>query len=74
MKKTFHLEGLQYGDTRKKVINTLESLNGVHNVSVDADDKSISVLYDWPATTNELEHHIKQSGFDISEQDKSSMK
>lgn len=64
---TFSLEGLQYKDTRDKVKNKLESLNGVHEVCMGINHKSVDINYDWPATDQEIKSCLDEHGFRVCE-------
>lgn len=66
MKKIeLNLEGLQYKDSRDKIKNQLQWLNGVQDICMDVDHKSVNVTYDWPATEVEIKGCLENNGFKV---------
>jgi len=60
-----NLEGLQYKDSQNKVKKQLERLNGVEEICMDIDHKSVDVTFDWPATEVEIKQCIENNGFKV---------
>ena len=61
----FNLEGLQYKDSQDKIKNQLQRLNGVQDICLDVDHKSVNVTFDWPATEIEIKQCVENNGFKI---------
>lgn len=60
----YHIEGLQFDETRKKCEREINRINGVKNVNIDK-GKNIEINYQWPATDVEIQYSLKKMGLDF---------
>ena len=61
------VEGLASEYTKTQVKNALEEIEGVNKVCVDLGRGSVEVIYNEPATPEEIKNCIENTGHNIEE-------
>ena len=59
------VDGLANENMKTQVKNALEKIDGVNNVCVDLGRGSVEVIYNEPATPNEIKSCIENTGHKI---------
>lgn len=61
----FTVSGLAGSQSRTKVLNALDKLQGVQEVAVDLKRGTIEVEYNAPATPAQIRQCIEHTGYDV---------
>lgn len=61
----YNVSGLAGTQSKTKVKNALDEVEGVQRVYVDVARGTIEVEYNEPANPEQIEHCIKHTGYDI---------
>lgn len=66
--KTLHynVSGLAGTQSKTKVKNALDEVEGVQDVAVDLARGTIEIQYNEPANAGQIEHCIRHTGYDIT--------
>ena len=59
------VEGLANENMKTQVKNALEKIDGVNNVCVDLGRGSVEVIYNEPATQEEIKRCIENTGHNV---------
>ena len=59
------VDGLVNENMKTQVKNALEKIDGVSNVCVDLDRGSVEVMYNKPATQDEIKSCIENTGHNV---------
>ena len=66
IKKQFKVEGMSCSHCEKAVKNALNELNGVSNIEVDLNGKTVTVQYDIDVVAEKkLIEAIEEAGYDV---------
>lgn len=66
-RKHFNIDGLANENMKTQVKNALRKIDGVSDVCVDLGRGSIEVMYNEPATQQEIQSCIEKTGHNTSE-------
>lgn len=61
----YNVGGLAGTQSKTKVKNALDKIEGVQDISVDLSRGTMDVQYNEPATPEEIERCIKNTGYEI---------
>jgi copper chaperone CopZ len=61
----YNVGGLAGTQSKTKVKNALDEIEGVQDISVDLSRGTMDVQYNEPATAEEIERCIKNTGYEI---------
>jgi len=64
-RKHYIVDGLANENMKTQIKNALEKIDGVNNVCVDLGRGSVEVIYNQPATQEEIENCIENTGHNI---------
>ena len=61
----YNVDGLANENMKTQVKNALEKIEGVSNVCVDLERGSVEVIYNKPATQDEIKSCIENTGHNV---------
>lgn len=61
----YNVDGLANENMKTQVKNALEKIKGVSNVCVDIERGSVEVIYNKPATQDEIKSCIENTGHNV---------
>jgi len=61
----YNVDGLANENMKTQVKNALEKIEGVSNVCVDIERGSVEVIYNKPATQDEIKSCIENTGHNV---------
>ena len=61
----YMVEGIGNQEVKTQIKNALEKIDGVNNVCVDMSRGSVEVIYNNPATPEEIKNCIENTGCNI---------
>lgn len=61
----FRVAGLVNAESRTKILNSLDKIQGVQEVAVDVSRGTVEVEFNDPATTQQIEQCIENTGYYI---------
>jgi len=61
----YNVDGLANENMKTQVKNALEKIDGVSNVCVDLERGSVEVIYNKPATQDEIKSCIENTGHNV---------
>lgn len=60
-----NIEGLEQKETQVRVINQLEGMIGVQDISLSEDETFLDVNYDEETSDAEINNHLQNNGYKI---------
>ncbi|BCZ47962.1 hypothetical protein psyc5s11_40290 [Clostridium gelidum] len=61
----YNVDGLANENMKTQVKNALEKIEGVSNVCIDLERGSVEVIYNKPATQDEIKSCIENTGHNV---------
>ena len=61
----YNVEGIANANMKKQIRNALEKIDGVNGVCVDSARGTVEVMYNAPATPQEIKECIENTGHNV---------